>query len=61
VGQPGWIPDPQLVLWLFAPGVMVLYRLLSGSWLNMAESLQRILKRRALDGQHPQTPQQIIA
>lgn len=33
---------------------------LSGSWLNMAESMQRILKRRALDGQHPETPQQII-
>jgi hypothetical protein len=28
--------------------------------LNMAESRQRILKRRALDGQHPETPQQII-
>jgi hypothetical protein len=26
----------------------------------MAESVQRILKRRALDGQHPQTPEQII-
>jgi hypothetical protein len=52
---------PELVLWLFAQGVMVLYTPLSGSWLNMAESLQRILKRRALDGQHPQTPAQIIA
>ena len=51
---------PALVLWLFAQGVMVLYTPLSGSWLNMAESLQRILVRRALDGQHPQTPQHII-
>ena len=51
---------PELVLWLFAQGVMVLYTPLSGSWLNMAESLQRILARRALAGQHPQTPQQII-
>lgn len=25
----------------------------------MAESIQRILKRRALSGQHPQTPEQI--
>jgi len=33
----------------------------SGSWLNMAESLQRILKRRALDGQHPTDTAQIIA
>jgi DDE superfamily endonuclease len=52
---------PELRLWLFAQGVMVLYTPLSGSWLNMAESVQRILKRRALEGQHPQTPQQIIA
>ena len=54
-------PTPALVLWLFAPGVMVLSTPLSGSWLNRAESLHRILKRRALDGQHPQTPEQIIA
>ena len=26
----------------------------------MAESIQRILKRRALEGQHPETPQPII-
>ena len=51
---------PALVLWLFSQGVMVLYTPLSGSWLNMAESLQRILVRRALAGQHPQTPQDII-
>lgn len=51
---------PALVLWLFAHGVMPLYTPLSGSWLNMAESMQRILTRRALAGQHPQTPQQII-
>ncbi|MDP9311789.1 MAG: transposase, partial [Chloroflexota bacterium] len=31
------------------------------SWLNMAESIQRILKRRALDGSHPQSPEEIIA
>ena len=35
---------PELVLWLFAHGVMVLYTPLSGSWLNMAESIQRILE-----------------
>jgi hypothetical protein len=51
----------ELVIWLFRHGVMVLYTPLSGSWLNMAESLQRVLKRRALEGQHPQTPEQIIA
>ena len=51
----------DLVLWLFAHGVMPLYTPLGGSWLNMAESIQRILKRRALDGQHPRTPEDIIA
>jgi hypothetical protein len=52
---------PALLLWLFTQGVMPLYTPLSGSWLNMAESIQRILKRRALAGQHPETPEQIIA
>jgi hypothetical protein len=49
------------VLWLFAHGIMPLYTPLGGSWLNMAESIQRVLKRRALAGQHPQTPAEIIA
>lgn len=40
---------------------MPLYTPLSGSWLNMAESVQRIVKRRALNGQHPHTPSEIIA
>lgn len=53
--------SPDFVLWLFAHGVMPLYTPLGGSWLNMAESIQRILKRRALDGQHPKTPEEIIA
>lgn len=44
---------PEFVCWLFAHGVMPLYTPVGGSWLNMAESVQRILKRRALDGQHP--------
>jgi transposase len=52
---------PALLLWLFAHGVMPLYTPLAGSWLNMAESIQRILKRRALAGQHPSTPEQIMA
>jgi hypothetical protein len=52
---------PELVLWLFAHGVMPLYTPLSGSWLNMAESIQRILKRRALAGQHPGSPEEIMA
>jgi DDE superfamily endonuclease len=51
---------PAFVLWLFEHGIMPLYTPLGGSWLNMAESIQRILERRAMDGQHPQTPAQII-
>jgi hypothetical protein len=51
---------PEFVLWLFAHGIMPLYTPLGGSWLNMAESIQRILKRRALNGQHPTDTEQII-
>jgi hypothetical protein len=51
---------PALVLWLFAHGVMPLYTPLGGSWLNMAESIQRVLKRRALDGQYPASPSEIV-
>lgn len=51
---------PALVLWLFAHGVMPLFTPLGGSWLNMAESIQRVLRRRALDGQHPANPDEII-
>jgi hypothetical protein len=52
---------PEMILWLFAHGVMPLFTPLGGSWLNMAESIQRILIRRGLSGQNPQTPEQIIA
>jgi hypothetical protein len=52
---------PEFVLWRFAHGIMPLYTPLGGSWLNMAESIQRILKRRALNGQHPTSTDQIIA
>jgi hypothetical protein len=52
---------PGLVLWLCAHGVMPRYTPLGGSWLNMAESIQRILKRRALEGTHLATPREISA
>ena len=39
---------------------MPLYTSLGGSWLNMAESIQRILKRWGLEGHHPQTSGEII-
>lgn len=51
---------PAFLMWLFAHGIMPLFTPLGGSWLNMAESLQRILSRRALAGQHPTTTQEII-
>ncbi len=52
---------PDFVLWLFAHGIMPLHTPLGGSWLNMAESIQRILKRRALDGHAPATPGELMA
>jgi len=51
---------PEMLVWLFERGVMPLYTPLGGSWLNMAESIQRILKRRAVEGQHPTTPEELI-
>ncbi len=50
----------EIVTWLFAHGVMPLYTPLSGSWLNMAESVQRIICGRALRGQHPKTVPELI-
>jgi hypothetical protein len=43
----------SLVDWCHARGIGLLYPPIAGSWLNMAASVQRILVRRALDGQHP--------
>jgi hypothetical protein len=51
---------PDLVEWLFHQGVMPLYTPIGGSWLNMAESVQRIIVPRALAGQYPKTAQEII-
>ena len=48
------------MLWLFDHGIIPLYTPLGGSWLNMAESIQRILERRALEGQQPENPTEII-
>ena len=50
----------SIVQWLFQHGVLPLYTPIRGSWLNMAESVQRILVRRALAGQHPQSAAEII-
>jgi hypothetical protein len=51
---------PDLVVWLFQQGIMPLYTPLSGAWLNMAESVQRIPAGRALAGAHPQDPEELI-
>ena len=50
---------PDRVLWLCAQGVMPLDTPVGGSWLNRAESIERVLKRRARDGQHPPSPKEI--
>ena len=50
----------DLVQWCFSQGVALLYTPLGGSWLNMAESIQGIIECRALNGQHPANPEQII-
>jgi hypothetical protein len=52
--------NAELLLWMFAKGIMVLYTPLGGGWLNMTESIQRILVSRALSGEHPRRPEQII-
>jgi hypothetical protein len=52
---------PAMVDWLVARGVLPLYTPLGGSWLNMAESAQRIIGRRALDGQHPHSAEEVMA
>lgn len=49
------------VLWLFEHGIMPLFTPPGGSYLNMAESIRRIIKRRALNGHHPKTSAEILA
>ncbi len=46
---------PSFVGWLLDHGIMPLYTPLGGSWLNMTESVQRILIRRGLAGTHPES------
>jgi hypothetical protein len=52
--------NAALVCWLRSHGIMPLYTPLAGSWLNMAESMQRILVSRALSGQQPEPPEPLI-
>jgi len=41
----------DVLVWLMRQGVMVLFTPIAGSWLNLCESAQRIVVRRALQGQ----------
>lgn len=50
----------SMVVWCHHHGIVPLYTPLGGSWLNLAESVQRILVRRALSGQHPQDAPEIM-
>jgi hypothetical protein len=50
----------SLVDWCHARGIWLLYTPVAGSWLHMAESVQRILVRRSLDGQHPHDATQVM-
>jgi len=50
----------SFVHWCFSQGIALLYTPLAGSWLNMTESVQGIIQRRALAGEHPTNPHQII-
>jgi hypothetical protein len=48
------------VLALISLGIMPLYTPLGGSWLNMSESVQRIIVRRALPGTDLDSPEAVI-
>lgn len=50
----------SFVGWCLENGVALLYTPLSGSWPNMAESVQRIIIRRAISGQHYQTSEELM-
>jgi hypothetical protein len=50
----------EIVTWGLERGILLLYTPIGGSWLNMAESVQRILVRRALAGQHPKSAAELM-
>ena len=50
----------RFVGWCLEKGVALLYTPLSGSWLNMAESAQRIIIRRVISGQHYETSEELM-
>jgi hypothetical protein len=52
---------PEVLNWLVARGVWPLFTPLGGSWLNLAESVQRIVVQRALAGQHSHSAHELMA
>ncbi len=52
--------NPAWLRWCFQRGILPIYTPIGGSWLNMAESIQRLLKRQALDRFYPQHVQIIM-
>lgn len=51
---------PAFVAWLVSQEILPLYTPLGGSGLNMTESVQRIIKSRALNDTSPTRPQQLF-
>ena len=51
---------PAFVQWCAQRGVCLLHTPIAGSWLNLAEAVQRILATRALAGQHPESALQVM-
>jgi hypothetical protein len=51
---------PELVLWMVEHGIMPIYTPIGGSWLNMTESIQAIIKMRAFSGESARSPEEII-
>jgi hypothetical protein len=51
---------PSLVLWMLEHGIMPIYTPIGGSWLNMTESVQAVLKGRAFGADAAESPEQII-
>lgn len=53
--------NAEMLVWLMQQGVMVLFTPIAGSWLNLCESVQRIVVRRALQGQSFEGPKAVMA
>jgi hypothetical protein len=59
-GQPDGPSPPKPGAVVVCPGPQAARHAAGGAWLHRGESIQRILKRRGVDGQHPQTPDERI-